>query len=427
MYYCCKQCASCCSSSCGLISKCCTSICSCFGKCFRTVFKCCGECCDSILKCCGTTCDELKKIFATPFSGCAFLSFFITTIPFILAIIGIAQEDAFKNCDDPPIAIHLVIEGVCNLGNFIFCLYLAFKYGAQYNNKEKNNQISADRNIDKTETNILERTKNLILYDFGVCFYIFFICFSFIWTIIGFVWLGKVEKTSHCYENNAFTIKMDMLNTIIMIIFIITGLFLFCCTLLVSACDEGSCQIYDLCRCCFLVSTCGLCDIGKRTKKKQIEHVNNHNSQWISTSKNILEYLGFYKPQIPPKNNQNNLYIPQLQPQPQMVVQKMPPPYLMGPPSYANNNLPNYINNQQMINNNPNLNNNPNAYNQNLNNNIGNNNQNNNNFNGNNRNEQIVLHPGMNVQNNYSYNPVVVGERERKNDENINVILFCLR
>lgn len=427
MYYCCKQCSSCCSSIFRLILKCYNSICSFFGNCFEVIFKCCGGCCESILKCCGATCDELKKIFNTPFSCCAFVSFFITTIPFILAIIGIARDNAFKNCEDPPIAIHLIIEGICNLGNFIFCLYLAYRYGEKYKNHGQNYQDNADRNVDKTETNILERTKNLILYDFGVCFYIFYICFSFIWTIIGFIWLGKVEKGSVCYENNAFTIKIDLLNTIIMIIFIFGGLFLFCCTLLVSACDEGSCQIYDFFRCCLLVSTCGLCDVGKRIKKKKTENVNNHNSYWISTSKNILKYLGFYQPQVPFNNNQNNLNMPQ--PQPQMVVQNMPPPYMISPSSYANNNQANYNNNQQITHNNQNFSNHPNVYSQNAHNNLGNNNPSNNYFIGSNRNDQIILHPGMNIQNNnynntntYTYNPIVVGEKGKKNEENINVI-----
>lgn len=270
MYFCCKKCTTCCYLKFQAATNCCFSICFCFGKSCHNIFKCFGKCCDSILKGCGITFINIKKICETPFSCCTFFSFFITIIPFVLAIVGITKRNAFINCDDPPIAIHLIIEGTCNLGNFIFCLYLVSRYGAKYKINGQKNDV--DGNVDRTETNILERTKNLILYDSWVCFYMIFIFISLLWTVIGFYWFKKVEESSSCYKNNEFTVKMDLLNIVVMAIFIIAGFFLFCFILLFSACKEGSCQPYDFCRCCLLVTTCGFCDIAKRAKKNRSEN-----------------------------------------------------------------------------------------------------------------------------------------------------------
>lgn len=278
MYFCCKKCTECCYWKFHVVSKCFLSICFCFGKTCNTILQCFMKCCDSLFKIGGITCINIKKLFETPFSCCTFLSFFLTIIPFILAIVGITKSSAFINCNDPPIAIHLIIEGTCNFINFVFCVYLVFRYRAKYKNNEQKNE--ADRDVDKTETNILERTKNLILYDFCFCFYAIFIIFSSIWTAIGFIWFEKVEENSFCYKNNEFTVKMDLLNIVVMIIFIIIGFFLFFFILLFSACKEGSCQPYDFCRCCLLVTTCGFCDIEKKAKKNRLEN-NRLESKWM--------------------------------------------------------------------------------------------------------------------------------------------------
>ena len=76
-------------------------------------------------------------------------------------------------------------------------------------------------------------------------------------------------------------------------VFLGVGVFVFFFTILVYACEDGSCTFYDLCRCLFLIFSCGFCDIGKKPKKqhqKRIQEPSHPN--WISKSKNMLGIFG---------------------------------------------------------------------------------------------------------------------------------------
>ena len=146
----------------------------------------------------------------------------------------------------------------------------------------------------------METTKNLILYDFIVCFYIFFLVFFLVWTIIGSSWISSVSSDPICNEKHNFLLKICLYNIIVMWIFLVLGGIIFIFTLLVYACEDGSCQFYDLCRCMMLVITCGFCDIGKRVKthhqpaiiENQAPQVAYQPNGWIVKSKNILGKLG---------------------------------------------------------------------------------------------------------------------------------------
>lgn len=154
--------------------------------------------------------------FRTPFSCCAFLSFFVTIIPFCFAIASINQENSFKNCDDPPIALHLTIQGICNLINFIFCCYLAHKYSVH--NEEKNE-----------ENSMFNQTVKLLCLDVFFCLYVFFIIFVIVWTVFGFIWLENLDSNSLCHKFNESLIQMDFATNIVMIVFLFSGFISLCC------------------------------------------------------------------------------------------------------------------------------------------------------------------------------------------------------
>jgi len=283
---------------------------------------------------------------------------FVTGIPFILAIIAISK-DWSTNCDKP-INVHTLIEGkhffwkfiynqfflgICNLLNFLFCIYLCFRYGKKYSVPHEQPE--------KEEKNILQVTQDLILYDFVVCFYIFFVIFFLVWTIIGSVWLSEIDSNSSCYQNHTFLIRICLYNVIVMWIFLGVGLIVFLFTILVYACEDGSCTFYDMCRCSMLICSCGFCDIGKRVKKTNRAPPKNppqNNSNWISKSKNFLGKIGILS-QYSNRHNQPNYHQPN--PESNMVMVQLPNAQYNNPPP------PKYINPPQQYNNPPQQYNNP--------------------------------------------------------------------
>ena len=96
----------------------------------------CKNCCICVDKTCNCACKHCEKCsaciartFERPFSFCAFLTFFITVLPFFAAInyfVGAEGE-----CD-PNVPLHLLIQGINLLLTFFFVCYLSYKYGQEY-------------------------------------------------------------------------------------------------------------------------------------------------------------------------------------------------------------------------------------------------------------------------------------------------------
>ena len=87
-----------------------------------------------------------------------------------------------------------------------------------------------------SEKNILERTKNLFLYDFIVCGYTIVLVFLIIWTSIGSSYINKEPSYSRCYlEDNGYVITAANINNVIMYIYIFCGIALFAITIIIYA------------------------------------------------------------------------------------------------------------------------------------------------------------------------------------------------
>lgn len=118
---------------------------------------------------------------------------------------------------------------------------------------------------------------NLILYDFVVCIYTFIlITFFIVWTIIGLNISNNEPKNSACYTNNGgFVIIAHNINLIVMIVFLTVGFLAFVITVIITACDEGSCTCIDLGGCMCMCMTCGCYNPYKKNdyknRKKEIE------------------------------------------------------------------------------------------------------------------------------------------------------------
>lgn len=197
------------------------------------------------------------------------------------------------------VIIIIFLIGICNFLNLLFCIYLCFRYGTKYHEGKSRDPQNSE------EKNILQVTQQLILYDFVVCFYICLVIFLVIWTIIGSVWLSNLNSEELCTANHGFLLKMALYNVIVVWIFLILGLFIFIYTVLLYACEDGSCTCHDWCRCVFLILSCGMCDLGKSKKnsnKRNRQPNNNFNNNnninynndygWIKKSKNFLGKLG---------------------------------------------------------------------------------------------------------------------------------------
>jgi len=67
---------------------------------------------------------------------------------------------------------------------FLFLCYLLYAYGADYDPNNPNTRKGCNakpKNV--KEVNIIQRTFNLILYDFCVCIYVFLFIFFTYWAI----------------------------------------------------------------------------------------------------------------------------------------------------------------------------------------------------------------------------------------------------
>lgn len=124
-------------------------------------------------------------------------------------------------------------------------------------------QLPGPNNSGQEEKNILQRTVNLIMYDCWVLIYIFLLCFFIYWTVKGHAYLEQEEDGSSCRTyKGGIIIQAEIFNLVAMWLYIGFGVIAFLFTLLVNACDEGSCTCLELCRCLILCCTCGCCDPG---------------------------------------------------------------------------------------------------------------------------------------------------------------------
>jgi hypothetical protein len=107
---------------------------------------------------------------------------------------------------------------------------------------------------------------------------------------------------SLCYiNNNGFLMTAMAINLYAMIIFLVVGAIVFIWVLCVYSCDDGSCTSSDFWRCWCLIVTCGLCDMGRNSKRKYNKNEANINKAdyktsrkgWIHSSKRICGCLGF--------------------------------------------------------------------------------------------------------------------------------------
>ena len=199
-------------------------------------------------------------------------------------------------------------------------IYIFYQYSKEY----KSEKIKFGEKFE--EKNVLQRTKNLILYDCLILLYIILLIFFVIWTIIGHIWQGNLSSNGYCRTQKSLLITMHTYSLIAMWIYLIGGFLLFSFTILITACDEGSCDLSNFCNCCCLCLTCGYLDLGfgkKKNKGIPVNYNNNHYRQerkdWIDSGKNFLQKIGILQKEsrIPPMNNPS---MPQNYNNPQPVV-----------------------------------------------------------------------------------------------------------
>jgi len=324
MHYCCKG-----------ISNCCDAIGSCCDSCCKTCCDGCNATCEGCAECIG-------QCFNRPFSFCLFISFFVCFAPIGLGIAGLSGASSIS-CSEP-IKAHFIVIMVINLLNWLFLGYLCYRYGVPY---------KQGGDPSRQEMNVLQRTQNLILYDFVVCFFIFFLIFEIVWLIIGGVWDNSEPSNSPCSLTDAgkSLLSFHRASLVILWIYLAVGAFVFIMTIIIYACDEGSCTMHDTCRFTWLCCTCGLCDIGKSQKPKKQTYqqqtyvdnsaASNNNSSnidnqspqyyqerrqnypekrndWLTSSMNLLGKFGWGKKA--PTNNNNYQQQPVI-----MIAQQLPP------------------------------------------------------------------------------------------------------
>mmetsp|Transcript_13548 Transcript_13548/g.25545 ORF Transcript_13548/g.25545 Transcript_13548/m.25545 type:complete len:400 (+) Transcript_13548:819-2018(+) len=267
MYYVGKGCGKCC-------AKCCDGCCSCLSECFNCLGKLC-ECCNC------------KELCQRPFCGCTTFNFFVMALPFVAGVTW--GECSMTN-------IHLLIQGILMLINFLICVYLMVK-------------LSKD-NPEKKEgpNDTWSKVKHLICYDFVVCSYVFVLIFEFIWNILGHVWLADPGCSSSLEA-------MDYAAIIIMWVWLSLSAMLFCCSVTVAACDDGSCGVdtclrdcfYCLC-CCCLCSSPSTAKEERRSKTlEQYQAQPESKPKFISSAFSMLGAFGiFSSKKKPPQTSERS-------------------------------------------------------------------------------------------------------------------------
>jgi len=130
----------------------------------------------------------------------------------------------------------------------------------------------------------------------------------FVWLIIGHIWHSQEPDTSPCRtgEHSGTLMSSHSFTMALMWVFLIGGFLIGFFTICVHACEEGSCTGWDTCRFFLLCCTCGLCDIGKKTRKGREVSQRSHyrysenkkaysdvRKQWIAKALNLVSSFGF--------------------------------------------------------------------------------------------------------------------------------------
>ena len=115
----------------------------------------------------------------------------------------------------------------------------------------------------------MQRTCNLFMYDYVVCFYVFGLVFEVIWMSLGLNMENNEPSYSPCLVlNNGIVCKTHQINLYALMIFLLDGILVFILSLIIYACDEGSCNscsdIY-----CLLIICCFSCCPTKKPQRDQ--------------------------------------------------------------------------------------------------------------------------------------------------------------
>lgn len=261
MYYVGKGCGKCC-------AQCCDGCCSCLSECFNCFGKLC-QCC------------ECKELCQRPFGGCTVFNFFVMALPFVACIVvtGVTWGDCMMT------NVHLLIQGLLMLTNFLVCVYVMIKLGRNSDQGKKTDE----------PTDTWSKTKHLICYDFVICSYIFVLIFEFIWNILGHVWLADPGCSSSLEA-------MDYAALIIMWVWLGLSALLFCCSVTVAACDDGSCGV-DTCLkdCFYCLCCCCCCSTPSQNKQerrsKNLEHYQSQpesKPKFIESAYSMLGTFGIF-------------------------------------------------------------------------------------------------------------------------------------
>lgn len=139
------------------------------GHCCSSISSTCDRMCHSIQQCCG-------EIFKTPFDLIAIGTFLVCGYPLIFTLMYLGSNklsECYLRYQST-----LMIETLGNVIHIIFAIYLACRMRQAYEDIE--DQFTGEKIREK---NVLDRVKNLFLYDIGVFIYIFIYIFYVYWTI----------------------------------------------------------------------------------------------------------------------------------------------------------------------------------------------------------------------------------------------------
>ncbi|CAG9333662.1 unnamed protein product [Blepharisma stoltei] len=254
--------------------------------------NCCCKCCNSCIEgCCKCLDCKACKCCTTAFAPCVFLNFFLMFLPFIVCWV-IAFTYWSNDCSNP-LEIFLLIQGILFLANFLICIYLMIKY----KNKNEKERTGNDE--------IWKKTAHLMCYDVILCLYFLVFAFEIAWNIVGHNWVAGQD----CSESSLPA--MTIVALILMWVFIGLGIFMFMCTILTLACEEGSCG-FEKC-CSDLCYICFCCCLFTKPREKHVKKARtsrevrtdggNSQPKFIGSAIGLLRMIGINAHW---KNRQNN-------------------------------------------------------------------------------------------------------------------------
>eukprot|EP01016_Furgasonia_blochmanni_P056580 TRINITY_DN9674_c0_g1_i10.p1 TRINITY_DN9674_c0_g1~~TRINITY_DN9674_c0_g1_i10.p1 ORF type:complete len:301 (-),score=18.27 TRINITY_DN9674_c0_g1_i10:95-997(-) len=267
----------------------------CCKGCEKCIDSCCSGCCKCLNETCGGLFECIGNTFQRPFSFCAFIAFLILFIPGGVGI-AIAVSSGYDTsiCNNPN-HIGLIVQCIILFLNFVFCIYLCVKYGkAQAETQANYNGPGEDGRSGGKD--VCETTKHLLLYDVGVCIYMVFILFAIVWTILGYIWNGG--ENSICKDKFSSVFALAEIARTLTWVFFIGGLIFGLLTLIILACEEGSCTVDSTLRYICLIMTCCMCDMRKKNQKPGRSRAeirrsySNQRTGWVDQSTGLLGKLG---------------------------------------------------------------------------------------------------------------------------------------